>query len=194
MRKAVADVLGDENAQLHARLDDFEDRSRRENLIFYGVADSASETWSQSEVKIREILSSFLSVSIPDEGISRAHRLGSYITNKCRPIIVKFSSNKFKDSILASKKNLRTSGVSISEDFCKTTRNSRKKLLEYGKATGQQFSLRYNTLYINKKCFVYYPLTDSVCELCELNEGTSSRPNPSTTPRDATQSRNGNST
>lgn len=151
------------NAELCSRLNDFEDRSRRENLIFYGIADAAAKTWSQSEAKVRLIISN-LDVQLPPDGISRAHRLGSYATKKCRPVIVKFSTFKIKESIMTNKAKLKGTSVSLSEDFCKETRHTRKKLHEYGKSTGQQFSLRYNKLFINKKCFVYCSQTDSVYE------------------------------
>lgn len=53
----------------------------------------------------------------------------------------------------------------VNEDFCRATRSMRKKLYEYGKDSGQQFTIRYNKLYLNKKCYVYSPATDSICEL-----------------------------
>ncbi|KAH8039533.1 hypothetical protein HPB51_007435 [Rhipicephalus microplus] len=47
----IATAVRSEQASLRARLDEFEDRSRRENLIFYGIEDSVSETWADSEEK-----------------------------------------------------------------------------------------------------------------------------------------------
>lgn len=81
---------------LNQRLDDFEDRSRRENLIFHCLADSSSETWAQPQEKVCAVLNSVLNLNLTtsDDRISRAHRLGKFIPGKCRPIIVKFSSSK----------------------------------------------------------------------------------------------------
>ncbi|KAH8035076.1 hypothetical protein HPB51_004317 [Rhipicephalus microplus] len=52
VQEMIATAVRREQASLRARLDEFEDRSRRENMIFYGIEDSASETWADSEEKI----------------------------------------------------------------------------------------------------------------------------------------------
>lgn len=156
--------MRNESAALSSRLDDFEDRSRRENLIFYGLIDSVSETWAESELKVREILSASLKLELPNEAISRAHRLGTFVQNKCRPIIVRFSSFKTRESVFAKKSMLRSTPVSVREDFCKATRNTQKKLLNFAKTTGQPYYLKYNKIIINKKAYVYCPVTDRVTE------------------------------
>ncbi|KAH9377096.1 hypothetical protein HPB48_019205 [Haemaphysalis longicornis] len=165
MRQAVADAVHSENAELRSRLNDLEDRSRRENLLFYGMTDCRTETWAQTETSISTFLSSTFELSVPENGIARAHRLGSFVPNKYWPIIVKFHSSKLKDSILANRKKSKNSRVTVAEDFCKETHHSRKKLIEFGKASGEQYSLRYNKLLIDKKCFVHCAQTDRVCEI-----------------------------
>ncbi|KAH8029292.1 hypothetical protein HPB51_025010 [Rhipicephalus microplus] len=57
---------------------------------------------------------------------------------------------------------LRSTPVSVSEDFCKATRHVQKKLLNFAKSTGQPYYLKYNK--INKKAYVYCPVTDRVTE------------------------------
>ncbi|KAG0419575.1 hypothetical protein HPB47_004010, partial [Ixodes persulcatus] len=69
-------LLSRENASLRSRLDEFEDRSRRDNLIFYGAPDSNSETWAVSESKVRDVIANEMKIIVPPEGIIRAHRLG----------------------------------------------------------------------------------------------------------------------
>ncbi|XP_037559130.1 uncharacterized protein LOC119436374 [Dermacentor silvarum] len=162
---AVAEAVKKENASLLTRLDDLEDRSRRDNLIFYGISDNPSETCAQSEKLVCELLSHHLQFQVPENMVCRAHRLGSYTANKTRPIIMKFSCSKLKDKILALKSNLKSTGVSVGGDFCRATRHSRKKLLEFAKASGQPYSLRLNKLFLNKKCYVYCSTTDNVCEI-----------------------------
>ncbi|KAH8031951.1 hypothetical protein HPB51_022271 [Rhipicephalus microplus] len=161
-RQRVPEVLS-----VNKRLDELEDRSRRENLIFYGIEDCDSETWAQSEEKICQILNETLKLNLgsSDDRISRAHRLGRFVVGKSRPVIVKFASFKFRESMLQSRSSFRESHVSISEDFCRATRSVRKKLFEFGRASGEKYTVKYNKLYINKKCFMYSPVTDSVCEL-----------------------------
>lgn len=159
---SVASAVRSENAALRSRLDDYEDRSRRDNLIFHGIADTAAETWSDTEEKVRAILSSSFQMQLSDDAISRAHRLGSFVTDKCRPVVVRFASFKVKDTIFSQKSKLRGTNININEDFCKATRTARKKLTDFGKASGQKYSVKYNKVVINKKSYVYCPVTDRV--------------------------------
>ncbi|KAH8036516.1 hypothetical protein HPB51_000783 [Rhipicephalus microplus] len=93
-RRTVAEIVNCENSVVLSRLDDLEDRARRDNLLFYGFDDSHSHTWASAEEKVRKLLSTTFSEQVPADGIARAHRLGSFVENKCRPMIVKFASSK----------------------------------------------------------------------------------------------------
>ncbi|CAN7949814.1 unnamed protein product [Ixodes pacificus] len=68
----VADEERKENTLLRSRLDELEDRNRRDNLISHGIEDSNRETWAQSE-KIRTALSRAMNLQIDVECIARAH-------------------------------------------------------------------------------------------------------------------------
>lgn len=166
----ITSAVRNESATLQSRMDDFEDRARRENLVFYGISDCAEETWAEAENKIRGILSGSFKLQLSEEAITRAHRLGAFVENKCRPIIVQFASFKTKDSIFSQKSKLRGTNISVTQDFCKATRTVRKKLLEFAKATGQPFSLKYNKVVIDKKSYVYCSITDRVVEI-DLQDG-----------------------
>ncbi|KAH9375047.1 hypothetical protein HPB48_018048 [Haemaphysalis longicornis] len=161
---SVAEAVRCETDSITRRLDEFEDRSRRENLIFYGLPDSQTESWVESENKIRDVLF-ILGTPLSEGAIERAHRLGKFDHNKTRPIITKFSSFKIKDLVFSSRSTLKPSKVNITEDFCVATRKLRKKLTEFGSASGLPFSIRYNKVYINKKCYMYVQSSDSVCEI-----------------------------
>ncbi|KAH9384096.1 hypothetical protein HPB48_026078 [Haemaphysalis longicornis] len=169
IQRLVAETVSSENAAIQPRLGDHEDRSRRDNVIFHGITDTPAETWSQTEEKVRAILAKTFSLQLNDEGIARAHRLGGFVVNKCRPVVVNFAAFKTRDKFLSQRSKLKGSGVTLQEDFCKSTRLSRKKLLEFGNACGQKFNLKYNKLHINKRCYVYVAPTDSVCEVTPLN-------------------------
>lgn len=170
LSRTVSDAVRTETASLARRLDEFEDRSRRENLLFHGLPDNPNETWEDSEKKVRELLRSILKLQLSDEAISRAHRLGKFSADKCRPLIVRFSSFKTKKAILSARKELKKADVNVSEDFCVATRASWRKLIEFGKASGEQYSVRYNKLFINKKCYVYVPSADCVSEIDSQND------------------------
>ncbi|XP_077558553.1 uncharacterized protein LOC144174022 [Haemaphysalis longicornis] len=162
----VDEAVRDRTTAIDSRLDELEDPSRRENLIFYGIPNLLpSENWSESETKIRDCLSNLLQLTLTDEAISRAHRLGSFTVNKHRPIMVKVSSSKHKQKVFAERKKFKGTGVSVSEDFCRATCLSHKKLIEFGKASGQKYLLRLNHLLIGKKTYMYCAVTDRVCEI-----------------------------
>ncbi|KAM7303096.1 uncharacterized protein ISCGN_018604 [Ixodes scapularis] len=79
-------------SDLEARVDDTENRSRRKNLIFYGVPDpSPTETFAQSEQRIIRLCSELFDVTLDSKEIERAHRLGRHSVERPRPIIVNFS-------------------------------------------------------------------------------------------------------
>lgn len=156
--------LQSENALLKARLFELEDRSRRDNLIFHGIPDGVSESWSQSETKLLALIQDDLGVQITSDVIQRSHRIGAYVDGKTRPIIAKFSSFKVRDLVLQAGQKLRPKKLAVSEDFCASTRFARKKLIEYGKACNTSFKLRYNRLYVNNKCFFYDVNTGCVQE------------------------------
>lgn len=124
---------------------ELEDRSRRDDLIFCGIPDLAPLT---------------------EEAISCAHRRGSFTVNKHRPIIVKFSSSKRKQKVFNERKKIKGPGISFSEDFCRATRLPHKKLIKFGKASGQNYALRFNHLLIDKKkTYIYCLVTDRVCKI-----------------------------
>ena len=90
----VADV-----SELHAKLNDLEDRSRRNNLKFEGVAEGPNENWEQSTEKILKIISDKLQISEPVE-IERAHRIGKPSADRSRPIIARFLRHQDREKIL----------------------------------------------------------------------------------------------
>uniref|UniRef100_L7LUT5 Putative tick transposon n=1 Tax=Rhipicephalus pulchellus TaxID=72859 RepID=L7LUT5_RHIPC len=154
-----------EAAVLRSRLDDAEDRSRRNNLLFYGVTDIATESAVQSEQKIIDILNNTLTLSVPSDNISRAHRIGRFFQGKSRPIIVNFTAYKTKEEILSKRAGLKESNISVSEDFCPATRHARKALIEYGRNLNLPYKLRYKKLLIDGKCYGYDTNEQKVYEI-----------------------------
>ncbi|KAH9369394.1 hypothetical protein HPB48_017745 [Haemaphysalis longicornis] len=110
------------------RLNDAEDRSRRCNLVFYGVEEGESESWADSEKLATNICRDTLKITLQPKDIQRAHRIGRIATGKIRPIIVNFASYKTKDDVLSKALTLKGKSISISEDFCFATRSGRREL------------------------------------------------------------------
>ncbi|KAL1472348.1 hypothetical protein MTO96_039398, partial [Rhipicephalus appendiculatus] len=71
--RLITETVKAQGQALSARLDDLEDKSRRENLLFFGISDSPNETWAQSEGHVRDLLSRHLDMHISDSEASRAH-------------------------------------------------------------------------------------------------------------------------
>lgn len=145
--------------QLTTSHDDLENRSRRNNLIFYGINEDANETWAISEAKVAKTCDNLLGLKLEDTHIERAHRLGRFNAGRCRPIIVNFSSFKTKQGILSQGLRFKDSGISIREDFSESVRQDRRKLLEYAKAQNVPFQLRFNKLLMGQKSY-YFDRTD----------------------------------
>lgn len=78
---------------LISKVDDIENRSRRCNLVFYGIEDTDErENNLASEKLVLDLCTSVLGVD--QVAVERAHRLGKFDSEKPRPIIVNFSTYK----------------------------------------------------------------------------------------------------
>ncbi|KXJ09267.1 hypothetical protein AC249_AIPGENE26535 [Exaiptasia diaphana] len=66
----------EEVKNLQDKVDDLENRSRRNNLCFDGIEESVGESWSQTEEKVKQVMSNKLDISEAEEVvIERAHRV-----------------------------------------------------------------------------------------------------------------------
>ena len=90
---------------LEDKIDDLENRSRRNNLCFEGIEESTNETWQDTENKVKFLISSHM----PEVGgcIGRAHRVGrrSSAESKGRKIVARFLNYKDRESVLKAKKS-----------------------------------------------------------------------------------------
>ncbi|XP_077501283.1 uncharacterized protein LOC144112081 [Amblyomma americanum] len=152
--------------ELETRLDDAENQSRRNNLIFYGIPDPASaETWAESEKLVIDVCRNNLDITLEPNDIERAHRLGNHSADRTRPVIVKFLSHKTKDALLSNGRKLKDTNYSIGEDFSRTVRHARKQLLVFAKANSNKYSLRFKTLHIGSKRYVFDASSQTVKEI-----------------------------
>ena len=127
--KKVKEV-NDKMKDLEEKIDDLENRSRRNNLCFDGIKEEANESWSTTEKKIREIISTKLNIKTDEYTIEKAHRVGKRdTTGKPRPIVTKFNNYKLKESIMKNKKGLKGTNIYVREDFSQKVMAKRKELL-----------------------------------------------------------------
>ncbi|XP_077507280.1 uncharacterized protein LOC144116387 [Amblyomma americanum] len=152
--------------ELETRIEDAENRSRRNNLIFYGIPDTTdSETWAESEKLIIDVCRNNLQITVEPHEIERAHRLGRHSQDKNRPIIVKFTSSKTKESILSNGQNLKDTVYSVGEDFAHAVRHARKQLVAFAKARSAKFFLRFKTLHIGLNRYIFDTSSNTVKQI-----------------------------
>ena len=104
---------------LEDKIDDLENRSRRNNLCFEGIQQSTNETWQDTENKVKYLISSHMPEVGGDIVIERAHRVGrrSSAESKPRKIVARFLNYKDRESVLKAKKKLRGTNVFVNEDY-----------------------------------------------------------------------------
>lgn len=118
--------------KLNQSIDELEDRNRRNNLIFFGIAQEQNETWEQTEQKVRDVIRDKMNLNSEFE-IERAHRIyngPSSRANGSKPIIVTFSRFKDRANVQKNSYKLKGSDIFVNEDYCKNTRRIQKLLRE----------------------------------------------------------------
>ena len=143
--------LKEENIKMQARLTDYEGRSRRCNLLFYGINKSKQrESWEESELKVRKLVTEKLQMNGDEVEINRAHRIHN------GAIIVNFLRFKDKEAILRAKGKLRDTDFSIGEDYPRPIREKRRLMMDLTKAhrdSGKQVILKYDKVLIEKQLY-----------------------------------------
>ena len=140
--------------ELEDKVDDLENRSRRNNLCFEGIAESVGENWQQTENKVKELISTYMPEVGDDVVIERAHRVGKTRPSEAKPrkIVARFFNYKDRESILKAKKKLHGTNIFINEDYSDRVMKKRKdlmpKLKEARKKNLRAF-LRYDKLIIH---------------------------------------------
>lgn len=105
-------------SDMESRIDDGENRARRNNLIFFGNSDPGpSESAALVEEKVIRFCADHLDITLNPEHIERAHRLGRHCNGRNRPIIIKFSLFKIEEKGLSNSRKLKAINYRIGEDF-----------------------------------------------------------------------------
>jgi hypothetical protein len=96
---------------------DLEQYDRRWNVRVYGVKEKGDETAQDCARAVCGIFNDQIGVSVSDDELEAVHRTGPKPPKGVRPIIVRFRSRKQRDSVLADRKKLKGTKVSIDEDL-----------------------------------------------------------------------------
>ena len=117
---------------------DLEARSRRNNLIFYGLADCNGE---DTVDMIRQFLSDHFDLDLDSLGYHRIHRLGSLAKARSmtqyprRPIIVAFLDYKDTECIMSMARLLAGTQYGVDRDYPKEIAQAQKVALVIQKTT-----------------------------------------------------------
>lgn len=132
------------------KVDDLENRSRRNNLIIYGIEEPARES---NEELLNEVTECFQkNLEVTTSATERCHRFGRKVGNKPRPVIIKFLDYREKTSVLTNAFKLKGTTMSISEDFSSRVREVRRNLWKSAaeeKRNGAKVKLIYDKLSID---------------------------------------------
>lgn len=106
--------------KLAVKTDELEQYQRRNNLRIHGLEEVSGE---DTDAIVADLCRNRLSLDLPTEAISRSHRVGKQQTpgrdgkRRHRPIIVQFTSYQNRRLVFNSKKRLKGSGITITEDL-----------------------------------------------------------------------------
>ncbi|XP_064469783.1 uncharacterized protein LOC135384515 [Ornithodoros turicata] len=141
---------------LEMKVDDLENRSRRNNIVIYGLSEDVDETPASLLSKVVERFFGRLGVTLTS--IERVHRLGRRIQSKHRAVILRLFNYSEKTTVFNNCFKLKGSSISITEDFSKSVRIVRKKLWDSAvenRWKGDKVSLHFMKLRINNEFFTW---------------------------------------
>ncbi|XP_075534775.1 uncharacterized protein LOC142570261 [Dermacentor variabilis] len=155
--KARIDSLEDTVRLQAKKLVEYENRSRRNNILVFGVEESASETDSDlKKVVMEEVFQDKFGIEV--KTIERIHRLGRIKDGKRRPVVMRFYDYNEKEHVMKNCFKLKGSSYSVSNDYAPETVEIRKKLWESTaseRANGVKVSLIHEKLKIKDKWYTW---------------------------------------
>ena len=132
-------------SELEKQLSNIEDHSRRVNVRIDGIAESPKETWEQTYVKVKKLLSD--TMQLPDIQIDHAHRIISPktkdSTTKPRTIIARLEKFTDRQLVFKNKLKLKNSNIYINDDVSDYTNKLRKEKLSELKAARNEGKIAY---------------------------------------------------
>ncbi|XP_042147735.1 uncharacterized protein LOC121047579 [Ixodes scapularis] len=151
---------------LQGKIDDLENRGRRNNLIIHGMEELPDEsTDSLHDQLINGVFRDRLGISIT--GVERCHRLGRKVADKARPVILKLIDFREKLSVLKNCRKLKGSKIFVTEDFSLRVREIRRHLwgsTAVNRANKEKVKLIYDKAVVNGKVYTWDQSTKRVLE------------------------------
>lgn len=150
--KDCNDRLWQKIEMMGKQVDDLQCRSKRNNLLFYGMDREEDETNERCEQRLQDLFTDKLELAENVE-FDRVHRISSKPNS---PLIARCVFYKDKVKVLKAKRNLKGSNIFIGEDFSTAVRDIRRKLTQFMKEKrngGHKVSMVYDHLIVDGEKF-----------------------------------------
>ncbi|KAK7907389.1 hypothetical protein WMY93_016001 [Mugilogobius chulae] len=136
---------------------DLQCRSMRDNFIIHGLPEQQKETYQTTDKLVKSFFKTNLKMDddlVQQIHLARAHRLGQQNDKspRCRPIVAKLLDPRHKATIMGKAKELKGSGLGLSDQFPPEIMRRRKSLqpiLAEARAAGKRARLSVDKLYID---------------------------------------------
>ncbi|XP_049273573.1 uncharacterized protein LOC119399789 [Rhipicephalus sanguineus] len=142
---------------IQTKLIDLEDRSRRNNLLVFGLPERPDETFqSLTNTVVSEIFENMLGVKVST--VERIHRIGQKRRNKNRPVVLRLIDHREKINVLRNCSKLKGKDISVAEDFSPETRQTRRYLWESTaniRKKGEKVKLVHDKVIINGDTYAW---------------------------------------
>lgn len=156
--EAATQHLQTENIHLKQKIASQEEQLRRKNILIFGLPD---KTEKSLEEVVLEFFNGRLNIKITPSDLDNFYRIG--VSNKIRPILVKFVREISAQQVLKSAKKLKGSGISIAQDLTQERRVERKILYDFLKVAKEKnftAKIEKNKLIVNKDEYTVETLTN----------------------------------
>lgn len=162
-----ANELTREKDRNNDKLLDLESRSMRENLVFYGIPETAATDGIQEscETQIKNVINNYMGINAENFIFDRVHRMGSDKARKPRAIVAKFHYFSEREAVRLKsydadiKRKLREANLGVGIQRPQQTRDARRAMADIIKAEEEKrrkVRQNGNKLYVDDKLFKVY--------------------------------------
>jgi hypothetical protein len=145
--------------------DDDANRGMRKNLLFYGVPKQGErESWDQCAAAVREVVERVMGKRVEASAIERAHRVAGHQADP-PPIVALFASWREKEEILAKRREFKSAGFDVTNQYTYTTRAAMRHLIplvEDARKAGKDARMSFNKAIIEGEVWVFDESTGEV--------------------------------
>ncbi|CAG4944482.1 unnamed protein product [Parnassius apollo] len=117
------------NSKHDKRISAIEKHIRQRNVIFFGVQEG-EKSYQELEGTVLQTIKDELKLECDRKELETVRRMGKYLKDKVRPIVVTFTTYGKKITILKNMKYIQTKTIYMKEDFPPQILETRKELQE----------------------------------------------------------------